>query len=261
VNLVDVSELRVAGAPVTVRRHPRARRLRLRVDEAGALHLTLPPRASLRSARAFLDEQAEWIERALARVQAPEQRRGLFPLFGTPVPLLHVDAPRSSVRFTDALVVRAPTQQAAALALERWARRETLRLATDIVAREAPALGVALPRISVRGQRGRWGSASARSGTLALNWRLLLTTEAALDYVVVHELCHFVEMSHSPRFWQLVERTRPGYVEQKGWLRTHQAAILRWSPLAALAGAEGQMELPVAGAAHVFDARLRLAEA
>ena len=132
------------------------------------------------------------------------------------------------------LVASGPTREAAAAALERWARRELLRYAAAIVAAEAPRLGVAVPRLSVRAQRARWGSASARTCTLALNWRLLLAPYAALDYVVVHELCHFREMSHAPRFWALVEAARPDYREPQRWLRTHQAELLRWSPVTAL---------------------------
>jgi predicted metal-dependent hydrolase len=234
---VSSVELRVAGAPVSLRRHPRARRLRLRVDESGGLHLTLPPRASLRSAQAFLDEHHGWAERALARVQAPGllglDAPGTIPVLGSRVPVRYVLAPRATVR--RGLVASGPTREAAAAALERWARRELARHAQPLVAAGADALGIEVPRLAVRAQRARWGSASARTRMLALNWRLLLGTPSALDYVVVHELCHFLEMSHGRRFWRHVERLRPGYATEQRWLRTHQAELLRWSPLAALA--------------------------
>jgi predicted metal-dependent hydrolase len=230
--------LSVAGAPVSVRRHPRARRLRLRVDDAGALHLTVPPRTSMRAAGAFLEEQRAWAEQALLRARAPGAlglgEPGTIPVFGRRQPLRYAPAERASVRRGATLTASGPTREAAAAALERWARRELLAHAERIVAVEAPRLGIASPRLSVRAQRSRWGSASARTGTLALNWRLLLGTEAALDYVVVHELCHFREMSHSPRFWRLVEDARPDFREPQRWLRTHQAELLRWSALSAL---------------------------
>jgi predicted metal-dependent hydrolase len=236
--MAEEQELRVAGTPVSVRRHPRARRLRLRVDGAGALHLTVPPRTSLRTAYAFLEEQRGWAEQALLRALVPGplglDAPGTIPLFGRPQPLSYAQAERASVRRGPVLVASGPTREAAAAALERWAKRELLRHAERIVAVEAPGLGVEAPRVSVRAQRARWGSASARTRTLALNWRLLLAPEEALDYVVVHELCHFREMSHAPRFWALVEAARPGYREPQRWLRTHQAELLRWSPFAAL---------------------------
>ena len=43
----------------------------------------------------------------------------------------------------------------------------------------------------------------------------------ALDYVVIHELCHLYEFNHSPRFWALVERQMPDYEVWKKWLKAH----------------------------------------
>ena len=78
--------------------------------------------------------------------------------------------------------------------------------------------------LTVRNQRTRWGSCSS-SGALSFNWRLLLAPEPVLDYVVWHEACHLVVMDHSPRFWALLEHHRPGYREQRRWLR---ATARRW---------------------------------
>jgi hypothetical protein len=233
---VSEAELRIAGAPVAVRRHPQARRLRLRVDERGTLHLTLPPRTSLRVAQEFLDGQRGWALRALERVAEPGtlglDAPGSIPALGERIPVRYAVAPRASVRA--GLVASGPTRAAAAAALERWARRELHRRAAPLVTAGAVELGIAAPHLAVRAQRARWGSASSRTGTLALNWRLLLGTEAALDYVVVHELCHFLEMSHSPRFWRHVEHLRPAFTAEQRWLRAHGAELLRWSPLRAL---------------------------
>ncbi len=53
------------------------------------------------------------------------------------------------------------------------------------------------------------------------NWKLIMAPPQALDYVVVHELCHLYEFNHSPRFWQLVERQLPDYEVWKKWLKSH----------------------------------------
>jgi predicted metal-dependent hydrolase len=96
-------------------------------------------------------------------------------------------------------------------------RAEAERIAADEGLRPA--------RIRVAGQRTRWGSCSP-NGTVSLNWRLALAPDAALDYVVVHELCHLREPNHSPRFWALVERLRPGYREPRRWLQDYGHALL-----------------------------------
>ena len=82
----------------------------------------------------------------------------------------------------------------------------------------------------LRDQRSRWGSCSSK-GALSFNWRLVLAPHDVLDYVVVHEVCHLVELHHGPAFWRLVERRRPEYlrVEATG-STTHGWEILAYRP-------------------------------
>lgn len=89
----------------------------------------------------------------------------------------------------------------------------------------APIVGVSYGRIGVRSQRTRWGSCSSR-GDLSFNCLLMLVPEYVADYVVVHELCHRLEMNHSPRFWSEVGRVLPDYQAARRWLRENGAALI-----------------------------------
>lgn len=84
----------------------------------------------------------------------------------------------------------------------------------------APRLGVRCGRVAIRDQKSRWGSCSQR-GNLNFNWKLIMAPPQALDYVVIHELCHLIEFNHSPRFWSLVEGQMPEYAVWKQWLKEH----------------------------------------
>ena len=84
----------------------------------------------------------------------------------------------------------------------------------------APRVGRTPGRVAIRDQKSRWGSCS-RKGNLNFNWKLIMAPPQALDYVVVHELCHLHEFNHSPRFWALVESQLPDYAVWKKWLKTH----------------------------------------
>ena len=73
-------------------------------------------------------------------------------------------------------------------------------------------------KINVRNQKTRWGSCSRR-GVLSFNYKISLLPKELCDYVVVHELCHLGEFSHSKKFWDLVARAVPNYKELRTKLR------------------------------------------
>ena len=107
----------------------------------------------------------------------------------------------------------------------RAAIRATLSTAALTRIRErlnyyAPRVGRAPGRIAIREQKSRWGSCSSK-GNLNFNWKLIMAPPQALDYVVIHELCHLHEFNHSPRFWTLVAGQMPDYEVWKKWLKAH----------------------------------------
>ena len=96
------------------------------------------------------------------------------------------------------------------------------RLAKELLLKKcryfAERMGVSYGTVTVREQKTRWGSCSAK-GNLNFNWRLLLMPERVMDYVIVHELAHRREMNHSAAFWQIVETYLPDYRERRQWLK------------------------------------------
>ena len=94
------------------------------------------------------------------------------------------------------------------------------------VATFAKELGVTYGRITIRNQRTRWGSCSAK-GNLNFNCLLMLVPEQVLDSVIVHELCHRKVMNHSKAFYAEVLRVFPEYYECSAWLKEHGPAIMR----------------------------------
>lgn len=76
-----------------------------------------------------------------------------------------------------------------------------------------PVTGVKLKYTS-----SRWGSCSSK-GNLNFSTRLLFAPEEVVDYVIIHELAHRIEMNHSPRFWKLVSDAMPDYKKHEKWLK------------------------------------------
>jgi predicted metal-dependent hydrolase len=211
----------------TLRRSPRARRVRVSVESDGAVQVTLPRRASLREADEAVRELAPWIERrrrALARAAAEVARTpGTAPYLDGELTLLPQPGRTRVHRRGDVLLV--PAGAARAEALERWYRRAAR-------AEIAPRLDAAVARagssysgLTIRSQRTRWASCSTTGG-MSFNWRLLLAPEAVLDYVIEHEVCHLEVMDHSPRFWRLLESRVPAWREHARWLRRYGSTLV-----------------------------------
>ena len=74
--------------------------------------------------------------------------------------------------------------------------------------------------ITIRDQKTRWGSCSAK-GNLNFNWKLVLMPPEILDYVVVHELAHRLQMNHSAAFWAEVGKILPDCRERRQWLKVN----------------------------------------
>ena len=109
-------------------------------------------------------------------------------------------------------------------ALEAQYRKEARRRITERAAYFAEKMGVDYGRIAIKAAKTRWGSCSAQ-GNLNFHWKLILMPPAILDYVVVHELAHRIEMNHSPRFWAQVERILPDYRERRRWIKENGGLI------------------------------------
>lgn len=213
---------------IEVRWHPRARRLKLAVDPvSGAVRLTLPPRAALKPALAWAEQQRAWIAAQQARL--PEMRPfvpgAVIPLGDGRMTLEHrAAAPRTPQRDGDRLVCGGPLESFEGR-IARWLRREALRVLGDETAHYAAKAGVVVDAVSVGDPRGRWGSCSA-SGTIRYSWRLILAPVHVRRATVVHEVAHRVHMNHAPAFHRLVDELFEGDPAiARAWLRSHGASL------------------------------------
>lgn len=217
--------------PVKVKRNPAARRYTLRLDpHSREAVLTMPPRASVGAAQAFIAAHRVWLENRLATLPPPRPLRpgGTVPVRGRLHRIVHRPHERGTVwveegeRMPNLVVagerVHLPRR------ITDWLKKQARRDLEKAVARYARLLGVRWTRIQLRDPKGRWGSCSAGGG-LSFSWRLILAPPHVLDYLAAHEVTHLKEMSHAPRFWRLLESIHPGLDEAESWLKHHGATL------------------------------------
>jgi predicted metal-dependent hydrolase len=210
-----------------VRRAPRARRVRVRIDPHHGVEVVLPARAPERAAANAVRELAPWIMRRLEELALARERvardAGWLPYLDERLRIV-VEPGRTRVhRSGDTLLV--PGGPQAPAALERWYRRTAREELTRRLDQATAAAGTRYTSLAIRNQRTRWASC-ASGGAMSFNWRLLLAPERVLNYVVWHEVCHLEVADHSKRFWSLLEHRCPGWREPADWLRRNGSALV-----------------------------------
>jgi len=207
-------------------RDPRARRLRLSVDERGA-RLTLPPRASLVSGERFVREHGSWLAQQLAVHDGddgigPLQRgtTAALPLRGRMLPLSWDEGRFTSLQLDgDALAMQAPPRAGQAALVRALRDFYEAQARADLgrwLPRHLPTLPRAPSRIRFKVMSSQWGSL-APDDAMSLDLSLVLGPPDAFEYVLVHELCHLLHRDHSRAFWREVEARFPGWRAQRDY--------------------------------------------
>ena len=207
-------------APCRLRRSKRARRLSARVLAGGEIELVLPMRHSKNDGLAFLRKQGEWLEKQIARSVAPIS----FLDHLRNKPFLTIDGKKrnASVELEKRCKPSGSWQRTKdgdvtfALHPQRDLEKQAVLLVKNMAKSHLPVrlavlgekCGLLPKKVRVADQRSRWGSCSS-SGTISLNWRLLLLDPALQDYVVHHELAHLAIMDHSQNYWKLLKTMDP----------------------------------------------------
>lgn len=101
-----------------------------------------------------------------------------------------------------------------------WYQLHAITCFGERLALYAGKLNVAKPHFRLSHAKTRWGSCNSR-GVIRLNWRLIQLPLHLIDYVVAHELCHLIEMNHSPAFWRLVAGIFPDYPKARQELNSY----------------------------------------
>ena len=92
---------------------------------------------------------------------------------------------------------------------------------TEILDEVYPAFipyGIVRPKLRIRTMKSCWGSCLVNKGIITLNRKLLMQPRECIEYVVVHELCHFIHPNHSKEFYKFMEQFMPDWKERKGRL-------------------------------------------
>ena len=203
----------------------RRKTIAVEITKEGDILVRAPLRAARREVTAFVEAHVDWIARKLAQVRerkaqsAPRQfREGeSFFFLGKPHGLRFTGDGDYLRRRDDEFLLGSDLSARAASLFRTWYRARAREIIEDRVVAFARQMGLDVKGVRITDARERWGSCSV-SGGLNFAWRLVMAPPEVIDYVIVHELAHRVEMNHSRQFWERVGSVLPDYAVRRKWL-------------------------------------------
>ncbi|MCK6487673.1 MAG: M48 family metallopeptidase [Planctomycetes bacterium] len=190
---------------------------------AGSIRMVAPPHLSDQALRAFAIRKLPWIRQQQAKLLAQEREspremltRESHWVWGRRrlLRVVEHDAPPAIELHPQRLVMRVrPGADAAARTalLAAWYREQVRERADPLLARWGDHLGVRPRHLYVQHMKTRWGSCTPATGSIRLNTELARKPPSCLEYILVHELLHLLEPTHSRRFTDLLDRHLPDW--------------------------------------------------
>lgn len=229
--------------PYQIRVSQRSRRVRLTLNRRDGLVMVAPPGVSRWQLARLAHEWRDWVARHLDAMEHEDPGiaadRIVLPdtleLIGIEEewPIRYRDTPSASARVTERdsgeLLLSGASDDVLArvAALRRWLMRRARDTLPELLDEVSEETGLEFADVTIRAQRGRWGSCSTR-GNISLNFQLLFLPPPLVRHVLLHELCHTVEMNHSPRFWSTVRRFEPDLEEMRAEMRRARTHVPEW---------------------------------
>lgn len=217
---------------VRVIRHPRYRRIRLSIRTDGSVQLSAPRSARAALLSGFLKQQEPWLRRHVPSGAIEPSLPSVLKLraLNEDWRVQYTSQAAGQSTAERILSVSAPERSTALAGLQGWLRERAGQELGPWLQELSEATGLPYAKLTIRGQRSRWGSYSP-TGNVSLNFRLLFLPPELVSYVLIHELCHARHLNHSAAYWAEVARHEPRVNELRKRMRTAAAFVPDWLSL------------------------------
>ena len=220
--------------PVEVKRTNRRKTASIKIEE-GKVQVIIPKTLSKKGLQKLIQKKTPWIRRKLkdqseyALAKQKEYVSGeSFAYLGKNYRLKLTQNDSDAVKLKGGRLVLGVDEDLSETdrevfvkgALEKWYLSHAEDRLREKTARYAKIIGVKPSSVTLKSYKSRWGSCSSK-GDISYNWKIIMAPHHIVDYVVVHELSHMIQLNHSPAYWRSVERFIPDYQQCRKWLKVN----------------------------------------
>lgn len=221
--------------PYKVRKHKRARHVKLRAVRPHGLLVTIPYRFSVKEIPSILEEHKSWILKHLSQlpnendIELPDtivltavQKTWSITYIQTTNKLKLIEVANMLK-----MVGRIEEKEACKRLLVQWLKLKAKLYLAEMINEVSKQTTLSYANLRIRDQKTLWGSCTSRKN-ISLNYKLILLPTHLARHIIIHELCHTKHANHSERFWGLVAEHDNDWASNRRQMRKADAYIPGW---------------------------------
>lgn len=186
----------------------------IRINDNGEIYVTTNYLTPNRKIIKLLDQNKSKIIKMLQNKERQLQRSEQFYYLGKPYDIIF--EPVKQIIIQNSFIIVENEQK-----LHRWLKKQMKQLFQERLnyCYQKFNENIPYPNLKIRTMKTRWGVCNRQNNTVTLNSKLMEYEIEQLDYVIIHELSHFVHFDHSKQFWNTVEKYDPNYKQNRKKLK------------------------------------------
>ena len=178
----------------------------IKIKDDMTIYVTTNYLTSKREVKVILDNEKDFLRKALSRARKKLEKEELFYYLGKKYDIIKV--PFDNIEIDDGKIYVKDDKM-----LLNWLKKEIKRIFTERLMYNYDLFDedIPFPKLKIRSMKTRWGVCNRRDNSVTLNSKLIEYSLHEIDYVIIHELSHFVHFDHSREFWETVRLHMPDY--------------------------------------------------
>ena len=171
----------------------------IKIKDDLTIYVTTNYLTSKREVKTMLDNERDFLYKALSRARKKLEKEELFYYLGEKYDIILVPFENTEVSNGKIFVKDMKT-------LDKWLKKETKKIFKERLEYNYNLFDedIPFPKLKIRSMKTRWGVCNKRDNSVTLNSKLIKYSVHEIDYVIIHELSHFVHFDHSKEFWETV---------------------------------------------------------
>lgn len=193
------------------------------INENGEVIVRAPIGVSIDYIDKIIEKKRRWIEEKVSMFKEREQLKEDEVMYLGKVCKIKVIEQKflkkNFVYFkNDTFILNVSNSSEVEKTLEKWFREECYRKVKELMEKYIGYFRLHPKEVKIKQQKRKWGCCTY-DNRIFFNWHIIMARESAIEYVIVHEMCHMIHKNHSKKFWNLVEKVFTNYKEEHLYLK------------------------------------------